>query len=170
MKLSLRPSVTTDGFIADLNGECFSWINPADEERYKEWVRKCGCELMGRGTYEPRAASLAKRQGIITFVFTNQQTYQDTENVKFVHGPVPEALKRIESYGFPELVFSGGGELNGSLAVAGVIDEIWLSIHPLTLGAGIPLFGSYKPKLSLTLLSSNTDVKGIVQNRYTTRM
>lgn len=166
MKVTLRPSITADGFIADLNGECYSWINDEDEKRYTNAVQATGCELVGRKTYEQYIEDFALRKDIITFVYTSKTTFVDTKNIKFVHGSAQDVLNQIEAYGFKELIISGGGELNGSLASSGLIDELRLSVHPVVLGKGISLFGSHNVKLNLNLISVNTDVPGIVQSIY----
>lgn len=166
MKITLRPSVTADGYIADKNGECYSWISPQDEERYDQAVKACGCEIVGRKTYEQYKDDFEKRTNITTFVYTNQSNFKDTDTIKFVGGPPQDAINHIELLGFKEIIVSGGGELNGLLASAGLINEIHLSIHPVSLGQGIKLFGSYDTKLTLKLLSVNTDVKDIVQTIY----
>lgn len=166
MKITLRPSVTADGYIADKNGECYSWINPQDEERYDQAVKACGCEIVGRKTYEQYKDDFEERTDVITFVYTNRLDFEDTDTIKFVGGSPQDAINHIEILGFKEIIVSGGGELNGLLASAGLINEIHLSIHPISLGQGIKLFGSYDTKLMLKLLSVNTDVKSIVQTIY----
>jgi dihydrofolate reductase len=60
----------------------------------------------------------------------------------------------------------GGGELNGSLAELGVIDEVILDVEPVTLGQGKLLFGSHKPNLKLKLLSSKQIGESTLQNHY----
>jgi dihydrofolate reductase len=167
MKISMHPAVTVDGFIADLNGECYSWINPADESRYEQDRRTIGCELVGRKTYTQYQESYDAATDFVTFVYTHQRTFIDRPGVKFVHGSPAEVVEKIASYGFSELIFSGGGELNGLMASAGLIDEMRLSIHSVVLGRGIPLFGSYKPKLSLKLASTEQISGGVVENCYT---
>ena len=166
MRITLRPSLTTDGYIADLNGECYSWINPEDEARYDQAVKACGCEIVGRKTYEQYKEDFAARTDVVTFVYTNQSVFEDTDTIKFVGGPPEDVIGRIEQMGFKEMIISGGGELNGLFATHGLLDEVHLSIHPVSLGQGIKLFGSYDVKLRLELLSVNTDVKGIVQTIY----
>jgi dihydrofolate reductase len=166
MKVTLRPSITADGFIADLNGECYSWINDEDEKRYMNAVHVIGCELVERKTYEQYVEDFTSRKDIITFVYTSKTTFVDTNNIKFIHGSAHDVLNQIETYGFTELIISGGGELNGSLASSGLIDELQLSVHPVVLGKGIPLFGNHDVKLNLNLISVNNDVPGIVQSIY----
>lgn len=166
MKVILAPAVTVDGFLADLNGDCYSWISPADEARYNKKRREIGCELVGRKTYEQYKDSYDTQADATIYVYTSRTSYADSERVKFIGGDIHMALARIESDGFVAALVSGGGELNGMLASAGVLSEIFLSYHPLTLGEGIPLFGSYSPRLTLELLSLNQDAPGIVQHHY----
>ncbi|HSX07547.1 MAG TPA: hypothetical protein VLG11_01505 [Candidatus Saccharimonadales bacterium] len=43
MKATLYPAITLDGFIADPNGECYSWISDEDEEDYTQAIANAGC-------------------------------------------------------------------------------------------------------------------------------
>lgn len=60
----------------------------------------------------------------------------------------------------------GGGELNGSLAKLGLIDELILDVEPVILGQGKRLFGDCKVRLDLQLIGSKRIGTGTVQNRY----
>ena len=162
----MYPAVTLDGFIADLDGECYSWINEEDEEFYNRAIEKAGCSLVGRKTYEQYIDDYPSKNGSTTFVYTTSAGHKDQDKVKFVRGAPEEVLRRIETHGFTEIILSGGGEVNGSFAEAGLVNEIIASIYGVTLGEGIPLFGRHKPKLKLKLISSSQDVPGVVKNHY----
>lgn len=162
----MYPAVTLDGFIADLNGECYSWINDEDEAFYEAAIEKAGCALIGRKTYEQYIDDFPSKNGSTTFVYTTSSEQQDQDKIKFLRGTPEKVLEQIEASGFKEVILTGGGELNGSFAEAGLIDEAIVSCYGVTLGEGIPLFGSHKPKLKLKLLSSTQDVPGIVKNHY----
>ena len=87
--------------------------------------------------------------------------------MKYVKGNASEIIDSIKNnYDFSELVVCGGGEVNGMLAEASLIDELVVSIQPVVLGQGIPLFGSFKPALKLKLISVNQDIEGVTQNHY----
>ena len=165
MKVILYPAITLDGFIADLNGECYSWVNPEDEEDYEAAVRKARCVLYGRKTYEQYIDDPIN-PNVTKFVYTTRGAQTDTDNVRFVRGTPSEVIDQIARQGFSELIISGGGEVNGTFAEAGLIDEIIISIYNVTLGEGIRLFGTHKPKLRLKLLSTKQNVPGIVKNHY----
>jgi dihydrofolate reductase len=165
LKLIMYPAVTLDGFIADLSGECYSWINDEDEAEYTAAMRRCGADIVGSKTYEQYREEYDNKTDVMTFVCTNSSAYQDTEKIKFIHGTPEEMVETIKSYGFSEAILSGGGEINGLFATAGLVSEMFISIYPLTLGEGIRLFGSYSPQLKLELLSSQIK-HGITQNHY----
>jgi dihydrofolate reductase len=166
MRVVMYPAVTLDGFIADLDGECYSWISDEDEELYNQAIEKAGCSLVGRKTYEQYIDDYPAKNGSTTFVYTSSTDYKDQEKVKFVTGTPEQALKKIEEYSFSEVILSGGGELNGTFAEVGLVNEIIVSIYGVTLGEGIKLFGSHKPKLQLKLLSTSENTPGIVKSHY----
>lgn len=167
MKVTMYPAITLDGFISDLNGECYSWISDEDEASYEQVVKQAGCLLIGRKTYEQYQDDYPLKSGATTFIYTHSKDYKDQDKVKFVNGTPEEVLRQIAAQGFSEVIVGGGGEVNGAFAEAGLIDEIIISIYNVTIGEGIPLFGSYKPKLQLKLLATSNEIGGIVKNHYT---
>lgn len=162
----MYPAITLDGFISDLQGECSSWISEEDEENYNQAIAKAGCVLLGRKTYEQYKDDFPPKSGATVFVYTSRTDQQDQDKIIFLRGTPQEIIQQIADHGFSEVIVSGGGEVNGALAAAGLIDEIVVSIYSLTLGEGIPLFGSHKPKLRLKLLSTAQEIEGIVKNHY----
>lgn len=166
LKVIMYPALTLDGFIADLNGECYSWINDEDEAGYTQAIAEAGCVLLGRKTYEQYPDDFPPKSGAMAFIWTSRKDLQDQERVKFVRGTAQEILQQIANAGFSKVIVGGGGEVNGSLAEAGLVDEIIVSIYNVTIGEGIPLFGSRKPKLKLRLLEVTNETDGIVKNHY----
>ena len=162
----MYPALTLDGFIADLDGDSDSWADDGVESEYEAEVKRCGCVIIGGKTYLQYKSDFDSGEDATTFVCTNNPDYQDTEKLKFIHGTPQEMLNIVEQHGFSEAILSGGGEINGLFASAGLVDEIIVSVYPLTLGQGIPLFGSYHPRLKLQLISSQQGNVGITQNHY----
>lgn len=60
----------------------------------------------------------------------------------------------------------GGGELAASFRAHGLITEYIVSIIPMILGAGVPLFASPGPKENLKLADSKSYPNGVTQLRY----
>jgi dihydrofolate reductase len=165
MKLILYPAISLDGFIAKKDGDSDTWISQGDDVRYRREVERCGFVLVGRKTFELYWGDVGW-PGVVTFLCTSKMGLEDSDSIKYLSGSGSEIRQKLEDFGCDEVVVCGGGELNGRLASDGVIDEIVISVQPVVLGEGIPLFGKYKPKLKLELLSSNEDIPGVVQNRY----
>lgn len=77
-----------------------------------------------------------------TFVFTTRELPVPAgADVRFVSGPVVDALPAIrEAAGDADIWVVGGGDLAGQFYDAGVLDEIALSVAPVALTGGAPLF------------------------------
>ena len=65
-----------------------------------------------------------------------------------------------------DLCLMGGGELARSLFEAGLIDEIGFNIHPVLLGAGIPLFHPMNRQIDLELKECRPFKNGCVYVTY----
>lgn len=166
MKVTMHPAVSLDGFISRSDGDSSSWVNEADEERYEKAVRQAGCVITGRTTFDQFREDFDAYEGVTIFVCSNENR-QDTDNIKYVRGRAEEIINNIEeNYTFDELIVCGGGEVNGMLAAAMLVDELVVSVQPVALGEGTPLFGGHKPALNLKLVSTNEDIKGVTQNFY----
>jgi dihydrofolate reductase len=77
-----------------------------------------------------------------TFVFTTRQLpVPEGADIRFVSGSVAEALTAIrEAAGAGDIWIVGGGDLAGQFLDAGAVDEIALSVAPVALTGGAPLF------------------------------
>lgn len=157
-KVILYMAVSVDGFIAGTNNET-PWSD-AEWEAYREFVKSCDVCLIGGRTYEVMTASNEFVEGVKYLVVTQDDNLStgDFEKISIQSADdMPDANK---------IGVVGGGELNGSLAELGVINEIILDVEPVTLGQGKLLFGSHKPDLKLKLLSSKQIGESTLQNHY----
>jgi len=61
----------------------------------------------------------------------------------------------------------GGGELARSFLQDDVVDELYLGVYPVLLGAGIPLFPRGFPQRDFRLVESNSsEPEGFLELRY----
>ena len=60
----------------------------------------------------------------------------------------------------------GSGQLIRSLLPLGLVDELFLMIHPVVLGSGERLFGPAEDRLPVTLVGSATTSTGVVMATY----
>ena len=77
-----------------------------------------------------------------TFVFTSRDLpIPAGADVRLVNGPVADALPAIrEAAGDADIWVVGGGDLAGQFLDAGALDEIAISVAPVALTGGAPLF------------------------------
>lgn len=77
-----------------------------------------------------------------TFVFTTRDLpVPDGADVRFVSGSVADTLPAIrDAAGDGDIWVVGGGDLAGQFLDAGALDEIALSVAPVALTGGAPLF------------------------------
>ncbi|GAA1870386.1 dihydrofolate reductase family protein [Asanoa iriomotensis] len=115
-----------------------------------EGMRAEGALLFGRRTYEQFHGFWAGQTdgNPYTEVLNRRQKYVASrtlseplpwQNSSLLGGDVVSAVTDLKRT--VDLAVLGSGELVRSLAAAGLIDTYTLSIHPLTLGTGIKLFG-----------------------------
>jgi dihydrofolate reductase len=91
------------------------------------------------------------------WVFTHREHAPLGDDIRFVAGELREHHAAIvESAGDRDLWVVGGGDLAGQFADLGLLDQVMLSIAPVTLGAGRPLFPR-KHNLKLVELGRNGD-------------
>src|SRR5699024_9052125 len=77
-----------------------------------------------------------------TFVFTHRDIAPAAAHITMVSGsPARHRAALEDAARGKELWIVGGGGLAAAFAGAGMLDEVYVSIAPVTLGAGKPLLG-----------------------------
>lgn len=166
MKIILMNALSTDGYTATLKGDS-DWVLDGDE--FETHVRRSGCIIMGRTTFDQYKGEIFPIDGAINFVcVSNPKQYEaiSTNELRFISGNPAEIISIVAQEGRDTAILGGGGKVNGSFAAAGLIDEIILDVHPIVLGSGLKLFGNWDGDFKLKLIESKRLDNGIVQNHY----
>jgi dihydrofolate reductase len=164
-------ATTLDGFIADPDNS-LEWLFTRKREddgllNYEDFIAKVGALAMGSTTYEwildhefadKDPADWKWPYDIPGWVFTHRQlpVVPDapieftSEDVAGVHENM------VRAAGGRNVWIVGGGDLVGQFADAGLLDEVVVSIAPVTLGAGAPLLPR-RLELRLDELGRNGD-------------
>lgn len=153
-KTQYYTATTLDGFIADEDNS-LDWLMEAATEpgaQFETFMAQVGAFAMGATTYRwvlehervvERPEEWQRWYGERPcWVFTHREDLPAVPgaDIRFVQGdvrPVHEAMVAAAKGRNVWLV--GGGELVGSFADHGLLDELILGVAPVTLGAGAPL-------------------------------
>ena len=160
-KVILYNAVSVDSFIATLDGDS-NWAE--DAAQFTELAQSCGCIVVGRKTFEQYQGDVYPVDGVKHIILTHVAK-AGADNVVYVTS-VDEALEQARAWNIERLMLVGGSKTNEAFAAAGKIDEIIVSIHPLLLGAGMPILGDYGEPLRLRLMSTQLIADSLVQNHY----
>ena len=139
-------ATTLDGFIADPD-HSLEWLftrarEPDGPLNYDAFIAEVGALTMGSTTYEWILDQVeAWPYDVPSWVFTHRELRVVPDaRIEFTSGDVePVHAKLVEAAAGRNVWIVGGGDLAGQFADAGLLDEVLVSIAPVTLGAGAPL-------------------------------
>lgn len=144
-------ATTLDGYLAD-EQDSLEWlfvqdVDSAGPHGYDEFIAGVGAVVMGRTTYEwVRAHLHATGEGWPYDMPTWVVSHADLPgtagaDIRFTQGEVaPIHAALTNAAGGKDIWVVGGGDLAAQFAEAGLLDQLMVSIAPVTLGAGRPLF------------------------------
>ena len=75
-------------------------------------------------------------------------------------------VRRLKAAPGGNILVMGGGALGSALIEAGLVDEIGLSVHPVLLGGGTPLFQPFTRPIELELIETRGIARECVLLRY----
>lgn len=137
-----------DGFIATVD-ESLEWLleQDIDDEgpmAYPEFREGLGAMAMGAHTYEwiMRHGEDGWGYTLPAWVFSHRdlELPEGADNIRLTQTDVRQVhAEMTEKAAGKDLWIVGGGELVGSFADAGLLDEVWIQYAPVTLGAGAPV-------------------------------
>lgn len=129
--------------------------------------------LLGRKTFEIFAAHWPQHAdewpGINTstkYVVSDTLASSDWQNSIFIKDNVVEELKKLKSQDGPDLKVWGSGDLVQTLLKNDLVDELWLKIFPITLGAGKRLFEEGTIPVAFKLIETKTSPSGVIFANY----
>lgn len=150
-KLVLYIAASLDGFIAG-DGESLAWLDAVEgqgDNGYGSFYEGVDTLVMGRKTYD-----WIVRHGSWPYpgkpcVVFSRTPRKNGEDVTFTAENAGQAVGRMKAEGEKRIWLVGGGELLHILLKAGLVDEIILTVAPVVLGRGVPLFRGAEGNLRL---------------------
>jgi dihydrofolate reductase len=169
-KVILGVAVSLDGFIEGPNGE-YDWCFTDQDYGLSAFFKRIDTIFMGRKSYEVAqshsSAGPNPWEGMTTYVFSNTlKEVSGGKNTRLASGDVAATVKNLRQEPGKDMWLFGGAELTTAFINQGLLDEIWVSIHPIVLGAGKPLFQNIKERKNLKLVEHKVYETGLVSLVY----
>ena len=165
-----------DNFIARPDGGA-DWILMDDElmTDFPRFFERFDTVLMGRKSYDVAYAQShtqdtgkgeAGFMGMKTYVFSRTMKQNPGGDVELVSGGAGEFVRDLKTASGKDIWLMGGGNLAASLFKEDLIDEIGLTLQPVLLGSGIPLFPNLDRQIDVQLVDSKIYKNGTVSLTY----
>ncbi|HAH52515.1 MAG TPA: diacylglycerol kinase [Balneola sp.] len=166
-------ATSLDGYIADKN-HGIEWLEtfpiPKNIDMgYTAFTSEIDALVMGRNSFEKVLSfDIDWPYDKPVFVLSNTLTEIPVglnEQVYFLKGTLEEILKQIHSKGYYNLYIDGGITIQNFLK-NDLIDEMIITIIPVILGDGVPLFSKMSTQLKFECIESKLFLDKIVQNHF----
>lgn len=181
-KLIADSIISLDGYFTSTKNEVDSWFEFNEEEW--NWsidiLRKVDAILCGRVTYEefsnfwPNVKPKTEPGKVIApllndlpkIVFSRTLIDARWKPATIIKEDCVEAVVRLKREPGKDMVVVGSGTLVAALVSAGLIDEYYVRVRPIILGAGKTLFTDPGARHPLKLISESTFKNGVIGLHY----
>lgn len=150
------------------------WVAPYSDEasgKVMEKQMKPADLLLGRKTFEIWASYWPEHENIwpgindvTKYVLSNTMKKSDWTNSVFLESLTD--IKKLKNSEGPDIKVWGSSKLVQLLLQNDLVDELWLNIHPLTLGTGKKLFDNGAIPAAFTLTESTITTTGVIMANY----
>lgn len=183
-KIILIAQTSADGFVAGPNGEFDKFI---DDDENLEFVctliEDADAIVSGRTSFQlldsawPTAAQKpTATKSMITYskwynsvpkyVLSNTLQIINSPNTHILRDNLPAAINKLKEQNGKTMLIFGSPSTVHALLTWQVIDEIWLIVHPVIFGRGIPLFTDRENTIKLNLNKTKQLSNGIIAINY----
>jgi len=151
-KVIVYIATSLDGYIAREDGS-IGWLPESTESGYDTFYKSVDTVIMGKTTYD-QVLTFGEYpyKDKKSFVFTRTNQNKD-ENAEFVSD-----IEKFVKDGFPgtgeNIWLVGGAQIIASFLKQGTVDEIIITVIPILLGKGIPLFKNIENETKLELIKT----------------
>jgi dihydrofolate reductase len=178
-------AASLDGYIAE-SDDTLDWLlqyegtfegadSTEDMGGYESFYEGIGALVMGSVTYEWILAHGRgwPYRGKPTWVLSSRQLSQpegEEVDVRVVEAEVPELIdEMLDAAGEWDLWIVGGGNVASQFADHGLLDRVEVTLVPVVLGSGKPLFNRRLPDGPMQLTGARTFSSGMVGLSYDVR-
>ncbi|USD83560.1 dihydrofolate reductase family protein [Bacillus safensis] len=176
-RVILDLAVTLDGFIEGPNGEV-DWCIMDPDMDFNQFLNQIDTILYGRKSYDIWGQYIPKNEDSDTdkemwrlvhskekYVFSRTQKETDNRAI-FINDNIVEEVNKLKKKPGRDIWLYGGSSLITTFINLGLVDEFRLSVHPIILGEGKPLFIDINKRINLQIVETKKFSSGVVQLIY----
>ena len=167
-KVKLFIASSLDCYIAREDGR-IDWLFTDADYGYTKFYDSIDTIIVGRKSYD-QSLTLDEYpyKGKKVYVFTRKKVRKNNneQDVEYIDTNIQDFVTSLTQSIGKDIWLLGGGEIASVLLNAGLVDEIILSIHPISLGRGIPLLRNIQKEVNLKLENSLSFDSGLTQLYY----
>lgn len=186
-ELTLIVQTSLDGFVAGLKGEFDNFVGGEENLEFVCSVTDdADAALFGRVSYQllngdwPTAAnkpgatkSVKKYSGwynaVSKFVLSKTLHIENSENTYVISENIETEINRIKQQPGKNILMFGSPAAAQSLFQLNLVDSIWIIVHPVIFGHGIPFFRGSENIIKLVLLASKQLSNGTLCHKYSVK-
>jgi dihydrofolate reductase len=170
MRTNVYVGTSLDGFIAGTDGDIRWLVKYEDSARddYAEFMTNIDAIVIGRGTYDSILGfpSWPYEKRVFVLSTTLKQVPDSLLDKAKVISMQPKAvLEYLTNEGISN-VYVDGGKVIQSFLRDDCVDDITITVAPVLLGHGIPLFGSLEKDLHFDHVGTKVFSNGLVKSHY----
>ena len=160
--------ISLDGYIARPDGTLDFLFMPKDYSMAPLFAT-IDTALIGRKTLDAAlkmgGGSFA-RSSMATYVFSLSLAAGKRDGLIFTHQTPGALVRQLRKSKGKNIWLMGGGELARDFLKADLVDELYIGMVPVLIGAGIPLFPPGFPQREFSLVENKTYSKGLIALKY----
>jgi dihydrofolate reductase len=185
-RVAYYAAMSLDGYIAEAD-DTIDWLTgfeavpPADgvetvEGSYNDFYEEVGALVSGSVTYEWILGHMSRGgswpyTGKPCWILSSRELPQpEGGEVTIVDAAVTDVFdEMVAAAGERKLWVVGGGNVASQFADAGLLDDVWVTVVPVVLGTGKPLFDRRLPGRPMRLTAALPRPSGMIELRYEIR-
>ena len=167
-RFSVFIATSLDGYIAARDGS-LAFLDavqrPGEDYGFARFFASVDTLVMGRRTYDTALGFDAWPYAGKRCIVLTHAAPPSRHGEEFTEGDPATLATRLGAEGARHVYVDGGAVISAFLA-ARLIDDLTISVIPVLLGDGVPLFARGGPEQRLVLTSSRGYESGLVQLQY----
>lgn len=166
-KISIYIATSIDGYIARQD-DSLDWLDRVggfDEDYgFSQLMKSIDALIIGRKTYDV-ATTVPDPYPGKRVVVLSRSLHSVRKGMEHYSGDLGKLVAQLHKEGIKHIWVDGGTTISQFLSLQ-MVDTMTLSVIPVVLGSGIPLFSKIGKEISCRLNSSQSYPSGLVQLNY----